>query len=212
MDGVMRALEQQSGQCPLQTVGRVAGRRAAGWLALAGSLLLGSGCESGAPSAPSGSAPSGSAPSGSAPSSSAASPSAASANASNGGAVQRFGGALEPASSVPLATLLANPKAYTEQTVTTEGKVQRACSNKGCWMEIGEGPDACRVTFKDYAFFVPTDSAGSHAKVQGKLDTRQVEAAAVAHLEAEGARFNHKNADGSAVEVRMIASAVELVR
>lgn len=202
MNGVMRALEQQSGQGPLHTGGLVAGRRAAGWLALAGSLLIGSGCESGAPSAPSGSAPSGSAPS----------PSAASAKASNGGAVQRFGGALEPASSVPLATLLANPKAYTEQTVTTEGKVQRACSNKGCWMEIGEGPDACRVTFKDYAFFVPTDSAGSHAKVQGKLDTRQVEAAAVAHLEAEGARFNHKNADGSAVEVRMIASAVELVR
>lgn len=202
MNGVMRALEQQSGQGPLHTGGLVAGRRAAGWLALAGSLLIGSGCESGAPSAPSGSAPSGSAPS----------PSAASAKASNGGAVQRFGGALEPASSVPLATLLANPKAYTEQTVTTEGKVQRACSNKGCWMEIGEEPDACRVTFKDYAFFVPTDSAGSHAKVQGKLDTRQVEAAAVAHLEAEGARFNHKNADGSAVEVRMIASAVELVR
>ena len=160
-------------------------------------MLIGTGCESGAPTSPS--APPGT------------SPSAPGAPAPTG-AVHRYGGSIEPASSVPLATLLANPKAYADQTVTTEGKVQRACSNKGCWMEIGEGSNACRVTFKDYAFFVPTDSAGAHAKIQGKLDTRQVEAAAVAHLEAEGARFNHKNADGSAVEVRMIASAVELVR
>ncbi|HWO12911.1 MAG TPA: DUF4920 domain-containing protein [Polyangiaceae bacterium] len=130
----------------------------------------------------------------------------------NAGAVTRYGAALEPAATVPLATLLADPKAYTGQTVTTEGKVQRACSRKGCWMEIGEGEHACRITFKGYSFFVPTDSAGSYAKVQGQLDTRQVEAEAVAHLESEGARFGHKNSDGSAIEVRMIASAVELQR
>jgi hypothetical protein len=113
---------------------------------------------------------------------------------------------------VPLASLLANPRAYAHQTVTTEGKVQRACSRKGCWMEIGAGDDACRVTFKDYAFFVPTDSAGAYAKIQGRLDTREVEAAAIDHLESEGARFPHKKPDGSATEVRLIASAVELRR
>jgi hypothetical protein len=79
-------------------------------------------------------------------------------------------------------------------------------------MEIGSGEDACRVTFKDYAFFVPTDSAGAQVKIQGRLDTREVEAAAVDHLEAEGARFRNKKADGSATEVRLIASAVELTR
>jgi hypothetical protein len=128
------------------------------------------------------------------------------------GAVSRFGAAIQPGPEVALSALLADPKAYAEQTVTTEGKVQRACSRKGCWMEIGEGEDACRITFKDYAFFVPTDSAGAHAKIQGRLDTREVEPAAVAHLESEGARFRNKKADGSATEVRMIASAVELTR
>lgn len=124
----------------------------------------------------------------------------------------RYGAALEPAPPVPLGELLANPGAYANQTVTTEGTVQRACSRKGCWMEIGSGQDACRVTFKDYGFFVPTDSAGARAKVQGRLDTREVEAAAVEHLEAEGARFRSKKSDGSATEVRLVASAVELVR
>ena len=168
--------------------------------AISGSaVVLALGCESGPASAPP-------APSPASPAVSAAVPKA------SGGAVGRYGAAIEPATSVSLASLLSNPKAYANQTVTTEGTVQRACSRKGCWMEIGDGPDACRVTFKDYAFFVPTDSAGASAKIQGRLDTRDVEAAAVAHLESEGARFPHKKADGSATEVRLIASAVELRR
>jgi hypothetical protein len=161
------------------------------------------GCESGSASAPKPAAPD--------PASPAAAPSAAAPKAGDG-ALGRYGAALEPGPTVPLASLLSDPKAYANQTVTTEGKVQRACSRKGCWMEIGDGPDACRVTFKDYAFFVPTDSAGASAKIQGRLDTRDVEPEAVAHLESEGARFPHKKADGSATEVRLIASAVELRR
>ncbi len=127
-------------------------------------------------------------------------------------AVSHFGSAFEPGTAVALQSLLSDPRAYADKTVTTEGKVQRACSRKGCWMEIGEGPDACRVTFKNYGFFVPTDSAGAYARIQGRLDTREVEAAAVQHLESEGARFRAKRADGSATEVRLIASAVELRR
>lgn len=128
------------------------------------------------------------------------------------GEAKAYGASFEPAPSVPLAALLERPQEYADKTVTTEGKVQRACTSKGCWMEVGEGDEACRVTFKDYSFFVPTDSAGARARIQGKLATRVVEAAAVQHLEAEGARFNNKKPDGSATEVRLIASAVELVR
>ncbi len=176
-----------------------------------GLALMAVGCESGSTTAASASPPSGAAspaPSGAA---SSAPGSAAGASAA-GSPAARFGAAFEPSATVPLATLVSNPKAYENQTVTTEGKVQRACSRKGCWMEIGAGEDACRVTFKDYGFFVPTDSAGAYAKIQGRLDTREVEAAAVDHLEAEGARFRNKRPDGSATEVRLIASAVELLR
>lgn len=178
------------------------------WSAGAAMCLACVACESGAPSPPTTPAPSAEPRPAALPSGSAAGSGAPSVNAS----VARYGAALEPASSVPLASLLSNPKAYADQTVTTEGKVQRACSRKGCWMEIGSGDDACRVTFKDYGFFVPTDSAGAFAKIQGRLDTREVEAAAVNHLESEGARFRNKKPDGSATEVRLIASAVELTR
>lgn len=128
------------------------------------------------------------------------------------GEAKVYGASFEPAPSVPLAALLESPQRYADQIVTTEGKVQRACTRKGCWMELGEGDGACRVTFKDYGFFVPTDSAGAQARIQGKVATRAVEAEAVAHLESEGARFKNKKPDGSATEVRLIATAVELVR
>lgn len=169
-------------------------------------VLTSAGCESGSPpTAPPPTAPSPAA----APASGSPSTTGAPARPT---ATTRHGAALEPSAPIPLASLLSNPKAYADQTVTTEGKVQRACSRKGCWMEIGSGDDACRITFKDYGFFVPTDSAGAFAKIQGRLDTREVERAAVDHLEAEGARFRNKKPDGSATEVRLIASAVELTR
>ena len=142
----------------------------------------------------------------------AASGSGTAAPATAGSAPANFGAAFEPGPVVALTSLLSNPQAYAEQSVITEGRVQRACSRKGCWMEIGEGEDACRVTFKDYGFFVPTDSAGAQARVQGKITTQRIEPARVAHLEAEGARFRNRQADGSATEVTLIASAVTLAR
>lgn len=145
-----------------------------------------------------------------APSPSPASP--APPSAAQAPATKSYGGTFESVPEVALATILANPNAYADKTVITEGKVHRACSRKGCWMEIGEGTDACRVTFKDYAFFVPTNSAGAYARLQGRVETSKVERAAVEHLESEGARFQSKSEDGTATEVRLVASAVQLTR
>jgi hypothetical protein len=68
------------------------------------------------------------------------------------------------------------------------------------------------VTFKDYGFFVPLDSAGSTAKVQGTVEVKTVAATEVEHLESEGAKFAGKQPDGTAREVRMVATGVELRR
>ena len=83
-------------------------------------------------------------------------------------------------------------------------------------MELAEKLDpalpGCRVTFKDYGFFVPLDSAGSSAKVQGTVQVQSVTPGEVQHLESEGAKFASKQADGSAREVRLVATGVELYR
>jgi uncharacterized protein DUF4920 len=141
-----------------------------------------------------------------------AAPTAAAEKAATGG-TQRFGAAIAPGREATLAELLKTPTAYKDGDVITTGTVRRACSRKGCWMELAQGEDpGCRVTFKDYGFFVPTDSAGAQARVQGRLETQEIPAGRVRHLEAEGAQFAAKKPDGSATEVTLIASAVELTR
>ncbi len=83
-------------------------------------------------------------------------------------------------------------------------------------MELGDSQDpaapGCRVTFKDYGFFVPTDSAGSKARVEANVETATLKPEMVAHLEQEGGHFPSKAADGSAQEVRLVATGVELWR
>ena len=127
-----------------------------------------------------------------------------------------LGAPLSPSAELSLADMLKTPKDYRDRTVTVEGRVKSACTRRGCWMQISSDSDpsaaSCRVTFKDYAFFVPTDSAGSRAKVQGSLTVDSVPPERVAHLESEGAKFADKNSDGSANELRLVATGVELWR
>lgn len=127
-----------------------------------------------------------------------------------------FGSAIAPGSEVLLANVLANPREFEGKTVTVQGDVRRVCKKMGCWMEIAteksEAAPGCRVFFGAHQFFVPKDSDGSHARVQGEVQVKQVQADFVEHLEAEGASFKAKNADGTANEVRLVASGVELTR
>ena len=115
----------------------------------------------------------------------------------------------------PLADVLLKPDQFANQTVTVDGQVRKACTRKGCWMELAaseqDGTPGCRVTFKDYGFFVPLDSAGSKARVQGKVEVDTLSASAVRHYEEEGAAFA-KAPDGTAREVRIVATGVELTR
>lgn len=136
--------------------------------------------------------------------------------ASSGVAPKSFGAPIAPGPELSLADVLASPERFKDQPITVEGHVRSACTRRGCWMEVAEGADpklvGCRVTFKDYGFFVPTDSAGSTAKVQGTLGVNTLPPERVAHLESEGGQFPNKNADGSVNELRLVATGVELSR
>jgi hypothetical protein len=130
--------------------------------------------------------------------------------------VGKYGAPLGGAPAESLASVLAEPSRYAGHPVRVEGHVRRACTAMGCWMELAESgaadAPACRVIMKDHAFFVPKDSAGANARVEGTLAVRRIEPGQVAHMESEGAEFPRKAPDGSAEELRFIASGVELWR
>jgi hypothetical protein len=155
-----------------------------------------------------------------APTPSAAAPSAAAGapSPSAPAAAKAFGQPLAPATAVPIASVLGTPDKFANSTVTVEGAVRKACTRKGCWMELAETAQegthtpGCRVTFKDYGFFVPIDAAGSRARVQGKVEVGTLSASSVRHYEEEGAAFAGKQPDGTAREVRLVATGVQLWR
>lgn len=123
------------------------------------------------------------------------------------------GAALGDSPPVDLAEALQSITSYADRTVTVEGTVDRVCQMKGCWMElVPAGADrGIRVTFKDYAFFVPTDSRGARARLEGMFEQHTWSKRDADHLIAEGVALT-RNPDGTATEVSFVAQAVELRR
>lgn len=137
----------------------------------------------------------------------------AEAPAAKDAAVIARGEKLKGLPATDLAKVLASPSEYEGKTVAVEAKIRKACEKKGCWMELAaadKGPGV-RVTFKDYGFFVPLDSAGSTAKVEGLVKVALLDEAKAKHLEAEGATVP-KGKDGKYREVQLVAVGVELKR
>jgi len=61
---------------------------------------------------------------------------------------------------------------------TIKGEVENVCLKKGCWMTIkNDDGEPMRVTFKDYAFFMPMDCHNKTVTFKGKAyqDTTSVD-------------------------------------
>ena len=113
--------------------------------------------------------------------------------------------------AIALDDVLKNPKRFSDSLITIEGFTNSVCPKKGCWMEISskKGGKGVRVTFKDYAFFVPTDSKGMKVRAEGRIVVTTLSREDVEHLVGEGAQID-ANPDGTATEVAFVAEGVEL--
>lgn len=71
--------------------------------------------------------------------------------------------------------------------VKFNSKVIEVCQKKGCWMNLNMGEEEVMVRFKDYAFFMPKDIAGSDIIVQGRAYIEEMSIADQRHY-AEDAK------------------------
>jgi hypothetical protein len=84
---------------------------------------------------------------------------------------------------------------------------------EGCWAEVAESAEgkSVRVKMKDHAFFIPLQSAGAKARVEGTFIVKTLSKAEVDHMiNEDGAKFENRNADGTVTEVSLEATGIEL--
>lgn len=71
--------------------------------------------------------------------------------------------------------------------VKLSGQAAAVCQKKGCWLTLAasDGRDL-RVTFKDYAYFVPADLVGCEVVVEGQLEVTEQSVDELRHLAEDG--------------------------
>ncbi len=110
---------------------------------------------------------------------------------------------------VTLDEIANHSQEYAQKTVLIKGQVSGVCQAKGCWMTISgeQATSKARITFKDYAFFVPFDIKGKDALVEGVVQVKELSEAERNHLAQDAKK---PVSDIPKVELRIVASAVEL--
>ncbi len=64
-----------------------------------------------------------------------------------------------------------------------QGEIKEVCTNKGCWfsMDLPNG-ESMRVTFKDYGFFLPTNSQGYPIIIKGVANMVETDVETLRHF------------------------------
>ena len=122
-----------------------------------------------------------------------------------------FGSTL-PQSGTPLslAELVEDNEQYLDQEVLVETRIAKVCQKKGCFFVATEGASTARVTFKDYGFFIPTDSGGKNVVLLGTFSRKSVSKEQAEHYAAD---LGEKVASApEKFEYSIVASAVKIPR
>jgi len=94
-----------------------------------------------------------------------------------------FGAPLDAdARSASLEALLDNPDDYLDTSVRVEARISEVCQKEGCFMIATAGDKAVRISFRDYSFFVPTDTGGKTVTLTGTLVERVLSEKQAAHF------------------------------
>ncbi len=99
-----------------------------------------------------------------------------------------FGDTITADGAVPATNLMASLSGKDSLKIKLTGTIEEVCQKKGCWMTLGLGDGKnMRVSFKDYAFFMPKDAAGKTVTIEGYAYNDTIPVAQLKHY-AEDAK------------------------
>ncbi|HHG85417.1 MAG TPA: DUF4920 domain-containing protein [Bacteroidetes bacterium] len=83
-------------------------------------------------------------------------------------ATGNFGAAVSAEGAMPSSDLISKLAGQDSVHVKLEGSISSCCQAKGCWMTMPLTDDEdLMIKFKDYGFFVPKNSTGKPAVIEG---------------------------------------------
>lgn len=122
---------------------------------------------------------------------------------------ETFGTVLDSSlEQVNLATLLSNPDKYVETPFALRTEIAKVCQKKGCFFIAKEAHLSIRVAFKDYGFFVPSDSYNKVVTLNGLLVKKQLSQKQADHFNQDLKSENALLKAGKTFEI--VAAAVQI--
>ncbi len=109
---------------------------------------------------------------------------------------------LEPTS---LAQIINTEEEVDQVTLVTS--VSEVCAKKGCFFIAQDGDFTARITFKDYGFFIPTDSQGKEVILVGDFSIKTLSEEKAKHY-AEDAGKDASTITGEQKEYSIVATSV----
>lgn len=94
-----------------------------------------------------------------------------------------------------------------EGSVAMVTSVARVCQKKGCFFIAQDENYSARVTFKDYGFFIPTDSQGKEVVLVGDFSVKTLSEEQARHY-AEDAGENPEKISGDQKEYSVVATSI----
>ena len=115
----------------------------------------------------------------------------------------------EKGEAVTLRELVSNDERYLGREVLLTTRVAKVCQKKGCFFIAQDGDAVARVTFKDYGFFIPTDSAGKEVTLAGTFTRQPLSAAKAGHYSADLAE-KPANPPTTSLEYQIVAHSIRV--
>ena len=107
-----------------------------------------------------------------------------------------------------LTHLIEKKQSYLGKEVRVSATIAQVCQAKGCFFIAKEDEKWARITFRDYAFFVPTDTANSRVLIEGIFSQIQLSNAEADHYRADLGSSSRATEYLTSIEYSIVATSV----
>ena len=122
---------------------------------------------------------------------------------------ETFGAVLnETLQKVSLTELAERPEDHLNKPFHLKTRIAKVCQRKGCFFIAQQNEHVLRVSFRDYGFFIPTDSSDKMVEIAGELVEKELSPEQAAHLQSDLGDDEKRVRSGKVYEI--VADSVKI--